>query len=202
MILQMLIVGFILGFSGALVPGPMLFATIESSLRRGARAGVEIVLGHALIEIIVALAMLVGFTIAVRETGISIISILGGIVLSLFGIRTILDSKGATLTAASGALTHTPVMAGIITSASNPYFWIWWLTVGAGGIAKGLQYSMMGAIAFVIGHWGSDFGWYTMVSASFGMGRVLFSDSVYRSVLVFCGIFMIVFGVWFITSTL
>lgn len=32
---EMLLIGFAVGLTGAMVPGPMLFATIESSLRQG-----------------------------------------------------------------------------------------------------------------------------------------------------------------------
>ena len=38
-ILKALLIGFTVGLTGALVPGPMLFATIEASLKKGWIAG-------------------------------------------------------------------------------------------------------------------------------------------------------------------
>ncbi|MEA1895812.1 MAG: LysE family translocator, partial [Euryarchaeota archaeon] len=52
MIIESLTFGFVIGLTGAIVPGPMLFATIDASLRRGWIAGPEIVLGHALVEVV------------------------------------------------------------------------------------------------------------------------------------------------------
>jgi len=42
-IIEMLFIGFAVGLTGAMVPGPMLFATIESSLKIGWTAGPKII---------------------------------------------------------------------------------------------------------------------------------------------------------------
>ena len=42
---------FVLALSGALVPGPLFTLTVSESLRRGAKAGPLIILGHGLLEI-------------------------------------------------------------------------------------------------------------------------------------------------------
>jgi threonine/homoserine/homoserine lactone efflux protein len=51
--IKLLAIGFLIGLTGAVVPGPMLFATIEASLRRGWIAGPLIVLGHAAVEVLI-----------------------------------------------------------------------------------------------------------------------------------------------------
>lgn len=87
-----------------------------------------------------------------------------------------------------------PVLAGIITSASNPY----WLSAGNGLIMEGLKTGLAAAGFFVIGHWMADAGWYTLVSSSTSRGKSLMSARTYRSLLTGCGAFLIVFGFRFI----
>ncbi len=71
MIIEFLAFGFLIGLTGAAVPGPMLFATIDASLRRGWTAGPEIVLGHALVEVVICALIVLGFTISqpMRSSG-------------------------------------------------------------------------------------------------------------------------------------
>ena len=46
-----------IGFSGALSPGPLLLLTIEETTKIGAKAGILISIGHALLELIVVIAL-------------------------------------------------------------------------------------------------------------------------------------------------
>ena len=51
---------FTLGLSGILTPGPILTVTIAESARRGFKAGPLIISGHALLELILVLAIILG----------------------------------------------------------------------------------------------------------------------------------------------
>jgi len=93
-----------------------------------------------------------------------------------------------------------PFAAGVITSISHPYFWLWWLTVGAGLVLMGLEISLVAAIIFLFGHLMADLSWYTLVSTAFSRGKSLMSEGTYQKILVGCGVFLMVFGVWFMTS--
>lgn len=194
----MLLIGFSVGLSGALVPGPMLFATIDSSLRKGWIAGPEVVLGHALLELVIVILIVLGMSSFIGSEAISTISIVGGLVLIVFGAMTV---KGASN--ASGAFrtnrgfVSNPVAAGLITSASNPYFWIWWLAAGSALVFRGLEISLIAVAVFVIGHWMADLGWYSLISTSFSRGKKLMSSKTYEKILMSCGLFLIVFGAWF-----
>ena len=88
-----------------------------------------------------------------------------------------------------------PFAAGVITSVSHPYFWLWWLTAGAG-----LETSLFAASIFLVGHFMADLGWYTFVSTAISRGRSLMSEGTYQQVLMGCGGFLVVFGVWFMGS--
>jgi hypothetical protein len=51
---------FLIGFSGAMMPGPMLGVTIDGSLKKGWTAGPLTVLGHGILELILIIIMTFG----------------------------------------------------------------------------------------------------------------------------------------------
>lgn len=195
----MLGIGFFVGLTGALVPGPMLFATIETSLTKGWLSGPKVVSGHALIEMLIFVLIVAGFSTQAAQGAVLWISIVGGAVLVLFGIMTIKEGKHASLSGGDSVF-KSPFAAGVITSISHPYFWLWWLTVGAGLVLMGLEISLVAAFIFLLGHLMADLSWYTLVSSAFSRGKSLMSEGTYQNLLMGCGLFLMVFGVWFMTS--
>ena len=197
-IFDMLLVGFAVGLTGALMPGPMLFATIDSSLKKGWIAGPEVVFGHALLEFAVVILIVLGMASFIGSSAISAISVVGGFVLIVFGAMTIKGASDASNALHSGdTIVSNPIAAGFLTSASNPYFWIWWLAAGSALVLRGLEISLIAAAFFVIGHWMADLGWYSLVSTSFSRGKSLMSSKTYKLILISCGLFLMVFGAWF-----
>jgi len=188
-----LILAFTIGLTGALAPGPTLVATINSSLQRGWTMGPKVAAGHALAEVLIFLLIVKGLaTVAEEEAGI--VALVGGSALILFGLLTLKGSKTATLKISQKGATSNPYLAGALTSVANPYFWIWWLSVGSALVLAELRESLVFAMIFMIGHWGADFGWYTLVSTSLDRGRTLLSEANYRRTLALCGAFLVLFG--------
>ncbi|TGC11439.1 LysE family transporter [Methanolobus halotolerans] len=197
-LLEMLAIGFAVGMTGALVPGPMLFATIDTSLKKGWRAGPEVFLGHAFLELLVCILVIYGVT-AVSDNTVMTISFIGGATLIIFGVLTFRNAKGAASSMHEhGTTGSNPVLAGIVTSASNPYFWLWWLAAGSALVLRGLEISILAAAMFVIGHWIADLGYFTLVSTSFSKGKKFMSPKLYERVLMSCSLFLVLFGSWFI----
>ena len=200
-LLEMLTIGFVLGLTGALVPGPMLFVTIDTSLKRGWKAGPEIFAGHAILEFMVCVLIIYGIT-AVSDSTVMAISLLGGATLVIFGLMTMKSAKGAADSMHEHDKgTSKPVLAGVVTSASNPYFWIWWLAAGSALVLRGMEIGLIAAVMFMAGHWLADLGYFTVVSASFSKGKKLMSPKIYERVLLSCGLFLVLFGSWFIIGT-
>jgi len=195
--IEALAVGFTLGLTGAMAPGPMLFATIEHSIKEGWRAGPKVVMGHATLEMGIFVLIVYGVYSVVHQW-IAEIGLLGGVALCLFGALTIKSAFG-TFSLRSGVFSS-PYAAGMLTSASNPYFWVWWLTVGLALILLGLP-SILAALTFMAGHLLSDLAWYAGVAMLFSRTRRFISDGVYRAILGACGIFLVGFGLWFIYSS-
>ncbi len=197
-LLEMLTIGFAVGMTGALVLRPMLFATIDTSLKAGWKASPEIFIGHVILEFLVCILIIFGIT-AVSDNTLVAISILGGATLIIFGILTMRSAKSAASSMHEhGTTSSNPVLTGIVTSASNPYFWLWWLAAGSALVLKRLEISLLAAAMFVIGHWFADLGYFTFVSTSFSKGKRRMSPKVHERILMTCGLFLVLFGSWFI----
>ena len=50
------------GLAGALVPGPMLFSTTETCLKKGWTSGPLVVSGHALVKVLLFIFIVAGFS--------------------------------------------------------------------------------------------------------------------------------------------
>jgi threonine/homoserine/homoserine lactone efflux protein len=195
---QMVLLGFVIGLTGALAPGPTLVATINASIAGDWTTGLKVSLGHAIVELFLVILILLGLaTVALPYT--TVIAGIGGIALVVFGILTIRGSRKATMRTSEVQTIANPYMAGLVTSAANPYFWIWWLSIGSAMVIAGLEGGLALAGAFMVGHWTADIAWYTLVSTGVSKGKTLFSDTVYQKIMGLCGIFLIIFGVYYLS---
>ncbi len=194
---------FLVGLSGALVPGPMLTITISDSVQNGFIAGPLVVLGHFLVELTLIIVILAGFGWLIGSTTAAlVIGTLGGISLIYMGYKT---SKSPKYPELSDTTTNTSrygsVIGGIITSVSNPYFFIWWATIGLAFLLEGLEIAgIIGIIGFLIGHWSADFGWTSTVSFISSKGSNVMSENQYRHIMKICGVFLILLGFYFLIS--
>lgn len=230
-----LILGFTVGISAALIPGPMMFATIGAALKRGWRVGPSVFIGHALAELAVFVLILIGASSFIESTSISFLSKVGGLIMLLFGLVMIKSAKEVSgndtsisvcnLSFSSGSapagaihstpgpflgqagiitstLSHfsSPVSAGIITSALDPLFIIWWLTAGSVILFQEYLIGIFAIISFIVGHWIADLGFLVAVSSSFSRGSKIISQRTHKIAIYFCGGFMALFGLWFMLN--
>jgi threonine/homoserine/homoserine lactone efflux protein len=89
-------------------------------------------------------------------------------------------------------------VSGIIGSISNPYWTIWWATIGLGYLVSSFKFGMLGVAVFFIGHILADLFWYSLISFSVARGKRFIGDRGYKALFYMCGIFLILFGLWFI----
>lgn len=92
------------------------------------------------------------------------------------------------------------VAAGVLVSVANPYWIIWWATIGMAYIDKALDHGAAGVGSFFTAHILSDFAWLSLVAFGLVTGRRLMSTPVYRGILMACGLFLLGLGAWFIYS--
>ncbi|MDD1696689.1 MAG: LysE family translocator [Methanoregula sp.] len=195
---QMVFLGFVIGLTGALAPGPTLVATINASMNGDWTTGLKVSLGHIIVELFLVVLIILGLaTVALPYS--SAIAGIGGVALIAFGIITIAGSRKASMITPHVQTVANPYMAGLVTSAANPYFWIWWLSIGSALVIAGLEGGLALAGAFMLGHWTADIAWYTLVSTGVSKGRTIISDSAYQKVMGICGIFLILFGVYYLS---
>ena len=197
-IIQTFLLGLMIGLTGALAPGPTLVATINASITGDWKIGPKVMAGHMIVESVLFLLIVLGLaTLALPYT--TAIAVIGGIALMVFGALTIAGSRGASLNSTVKGTISNPYIAGLVTSATNPYFWIWWLTIGSAMVIAGLAGGIVLAAVFMIGHWCADLGWYTLVSAGVSQGRSILSDTSYRRIMAVCGVFLILFGAYYLS---
>jgi len=201
-LLGIAISAFIIALSGALMPGPLLTVTISESIKRGKWTGLFLIIGHGILELGLILLILAGFGHFFKiNSVVGIISLLGGAILLWMGWDTVRKAKGLSLSYQMENPSHSsygPVLTGILASISNPYWTIWWATIGIGYMAASLIYGWMGITAFFVGHISADFAWYTLISFSVTGGRRFISNRIYRGVLVTCGGVLCLFGIIFL----
>lgn len=195
---------FGVGLSGALVPGPMFTVTVTDSVKKGFIAGPMVVLGHIMAEIVMMIVILVGLgQILGSQTAAFFIGIFGGIVLIFMGYNI---SRSNTVlsnikTDENETQKYGSFFKGVITSVSNPYFFIWWGTIGLAFMFKGLALAgIIGLLAFSIGHWLADLSWFSVISFASSRGSKLMNDKTYKVVMVICGVFLVLLGAYFIVS--
>lgn len=194
---------FLIGFSGALMPGPMFALVLSGSSKSGFKAGPLTVLGHGILELALVIGLVLGLGSLLQiETVFKIIGIVGGAVLVYLGIDMIRSIRQAKIDLEKGGKDpgKSLIFHGIIASLSNPYWIMWWATIGMALILSASKYKLWGVIVFFIGHILSDLVWYSSVSFAVDRGRKFLSQKVYKGIIAVCGVFLIGFGIYFISG--
>ncbi len=201
---------FVMSLSGALMPGPMLTYTIARTVRSGARGwllGPRVVIGHAALEAVLLFALVLGVVEFLHAPlAAKIIGVAGALLLAWMGIGLIrealrgraLDLQPGGKAAETEARSLHPALAGTLVSVSNPYFWIWWVTIGSAFLVR-FDVTLerwQALLAFYLGHELGDFGWYTAVSTVLHLGRRSIPPGVTTVVLGACGVIIIGFGAY------
>jgi len=204
--LPLFLTAFVVGFSGAMMPGPVSTVTLAQSMRRGFWAGPLITAGHALMEglLVVALAFGLGGPLR-RPEIVAAIGCVGGLVLLWMGYGLILHvwRKGGkealddeVPSPLAGRLA--PVPAGMVTSVANPYWFLWWATVGASYVSLALERGVVGLAAFYGGHILSDLSWNSLLALAVTTGRRLFKGRLYQALFLLCGLSLLGLGGYFL----
>ena len=208
---------FLVALTGAMSPGPLLTYTIIKSAktnRRGYLMGLWIITGHAILEMGIIFLLLFGFSFVLKNIAVvRIIGISGGLILIFFGASIIRDIFNGNISTNflnlrdephkdHGRIENkgieNPVIGGILVSMSNPYWWVWWATIG---FAFMIQFNISfkkwpKLLAFFLGHEAGDLIWYLLVSTLAFFGLRHMNRKAYYGILMFCALFMVLFGVY------
>lgn len=183
---------FLISLSGVLAPGPITAATIGRG-NKSMHAGGLIAVGHGIVELPLIIAIYLGFgfffNLKYAQAGIAFF---GSIILFLMGLTMIRNIRRVSLETPKDSASA--VGTGILLSIGNPYFLIWWATLGAALISKSAGFGLLGFIAFVILHWSCDFIWLYFLSAMSFKGGKFFGQTFQKVIFAVCGAFLIIFA--------
>jgi threonine/homoserine/homoserine lactone efflux protein len=187
-----------ISFSGVMMPGPMFAVTLAKSYR-SPWAGVWIALGHAVIEVPLILLIYFGFARFFEDNIVQLVlSILGGgmiiwLGVSMFRARSKVVREGKDLPYGAFA-------AGILTSGLNPFFLLWWATIGSMLISRITEFGAGGLAAFIIVHWLCDLVWLSFVSVLIYKSHSLWGQKFQEWVFIASSLILAGFGAWFVVS--
>jgi threonine/homoserine/homoserine lactone efflux protein len=202
--LLLLGLGFFVGLSGAVMPGPLLVYTVNESLRKGKWVGAYVILGHAMVEVAIFAVLALGLIEFISSPALTkAIAVIGGtalIVISLNSLKRINSRIPEGLEKAR----YGSVAGGIIFTAFNPGFPIWWLTAGAALLAAGYkEMSYLGMVLVFLGHWAADLGWFLFVSMTTYKGsRYLFEKGWYHKARILLSAVLFLIGIYFLSTAL
>jgi len=192
---------FAVGLSGAMTPGPLFTYDVSEAARRGFWTGPQVALGHSLLELLVVggLALGLGPLLSVSLVGV-VVGLAGGAFLVWMGYRMARSAPHQTLSvrSAGGNPGMRPVVAGVLVSLANPYWSVWWISIGMSYVFLSLQQGAAGLLAFYTGHILADFAWFSLVAFLVVSGRRFLNDRAYRGLLFVCALFLVSLGVFFI----
>ena len=135
-ILHPLFEGMILGITIAITLGPALFALIQTSVKHGVKTGISLALGIFSSDLTLVVGFYFGASAIVNDkTYHLILGIIGGIIMTVFGIYTFL--KKIPMTEQVEAINVIRVkkpgllpyyFKGFLLNIANPFLWVFWIT--------------------------------------------------------------------------
>ena len=189
--IEVFIASFLVGLTGAVSPGPMSASILGMSHKKPLLSTVGLVAGHGIVEAFIIVGIIFGLSSLPYQTGIAL---LGCITIVILGIMQFMAEPARREARAGDA--RAPFVAGIVLTLSNPYWWIWWLTFGAGFLALQPAYA-----AFFFGHISADLVWFGFLAFTASRGAAILGER-YRWVVKGSGIAMAAFGIFFAWSIL
>jgi threonine/homoserine/homoserine lactone efflux protein len=176
-----------------------MFAVTLAKSYKSPLAGTHISLGHAVIEVPLILLIYFGFAQFFQNNVVQLVlSILGGgmiiwLGISMFRARSEVVQRGKDLP-------YSAFTAGILTSGLNPFFLLWWATIGSLLIMRFLEFGIIGLAVFIVVHWLCDLVWLSFVSLLVYKTHSLWGRKFQEWLFIACGLLLTGFGGWFLVS--
>ena len=188
----------VISLSGVMMPGPMFAVTVAKSYR-SPWAGTKISIGHAIIEVPIILLIYFGFARFFQHDTVQIaLSLLGGAAIVWMGIGMFRARKEVVQSGKD--LKYGAITAGIVMSAINPFFLLWWATAGSLLVMKFIAFGTVGLPVLIITHWTCDLVWLSFVSVLIYRTKALWGLKLQEWIFAVCSLLLVGFGVWYLIS--
>jgi len=205
-LLQFILTIVLVTASGALAPGPLFFATLSYGARSGVRSGLIFSVAHTFVEFTLIMLLALGLLTVASEPLVKlIIGVAGGVALIIFGVTQI---RNATRIQVNEHMQYIAshkhlFIVGVVFTGLNPYFILWWLTVGAQLIIVALEFAaLLGVLFMYLCHVWMDYVWLTIVAYFAKKGSNVLGSKGYRILIGIFGVILIYFGLTFLTSAI
>jgi threonine/homoserine/homoserine lactone efflux protein len=183
----------IISLSGVMAPGPITTVVIGKGNEQP-HAGALVAIGHGMIEIPLMVAVFYGVGRLLKIPHVQeVIALAGGFFLLFMAIGMFQSLRHESMQARKYG--RSAVLAGVILTIANPYFLVWWATVGASLISRSMAFGLVGFIAFGSLHWLCDFVWDDLLSIFSFKGGQFFGRGFQRAVFLVCGVVLLFFGI-------
>ncbi len=202
--LEFLVTVMLVSVSGVLSPGPLFLVSTMRATKLGATSGIQCAIGHTIVEAPLVLGLSLGLAILLNPTSLRFIAVVGGSVLLIFALlqfRQASHKIQVNPTRLLGSWERRPgVILGIVFTGLNPFFVIWWLTVGSTLISQAILLGALGGVAVMYAaHIWMDYAWLGGTATIAGHGRFVLGKWFQMLLVVFGGA-MAYFGMVFILS--
>jgi threonine/homoserine/homoserine lactone efflux protein len=192
--------------SGALAPGPLFFVTVSQGARSGARSGVIFSIAHTLVEFTLVMLLTVGLLSVASEPVVRlVVGVAGGVALLVFGVMQIRNSLSyrADEAVSGRRANRSLLLIGLAFTGLNPYFIVWWLTIGANLILLSLEFAGLAGVIFMyVCHVWVDYVWLTLLAIFAKRGAKVLRFRWYRLMMAVFGGVLIYFGFSFLVGSL
>ena len=191
----------IISASGVMAPGPLFAANIAYGLKEGTKSGVKMAIGHTIVEFPLVILLGIGvFSLEIFPEFRILVSIFGAVTLFAFAamqIRTVLQGKKDNTSKPKQG----PLVTGIVLSVLNPFFILWWLTIGFKLILDAmLIWAFAGILIVFVLHIWMDFAWLGIVSFLASKSSKIISNKNYKVLMTGLSIMLIYFGIVFLVD--
>jgi len=191
----------IVSLSGVMAPGPVTAAAIAKGQRQRF-AGSLIAVGHGIVEFPLMILIILGMDELLKSAKTQIvIGLAGGAFLLFMAIQMLRDIRKTDYTPEKSYKTG-PVLTGILLSVGNPYFLLWWASVGLALATEATQLGIWAFAMFAVIHWLCDLVWLQVLSWASFKGSALLGPQTQRIVLLVCSLALLFFGLYFISRAL
>jgi threonine/homoserine/homoserine lactone efflux protein len=221
----------LLSAPGVLSPGPLFLTNLFYGSRLGIHAGINIAYGHTVVELPVILVLTYSFikfsSVVSSNENIKLIGLVGGasiVIFSIIQIRSIIMNRRFLIDSSKNRYhgennidanirrhfnnikvpsTTTPIIAGIVFSALNPFFLFWWLTVGTKLISDSISFFgiIAGCLSVFSFHIWMDYAWLTVTSYLIAKGLSILKSTIYNILLLALNIAIAAYGLYWITAS-
>jgi threonine/homoserine/homoserine lactone efflux protein len=195
-LIKFLIGAVVISLSGVMAPGAVTAATIAQGTR-SKHAGAFIAVGHGIIEIPLIFFIMLGLGTILEIHFVKIgIGLAGGAFLVWMGSQMLRQIRKPDF-APEKTYTTGPIITGFILSISNPYFLLWWASVGLNLAMEAKSFGITAFALFAFIHWLCDLVWLEILSAASFKGTTLLGPKGQRIILAICGAALVIYGAMF-----